>query len=324
MKGLTAVLVLAGMMLGFAVAATDDKPRPLQVSATKVLNVPLFSAYGLPISDQDGDLFFHLGGSSYTDATIMKLSHSSSEPTLYKLPSDVQEKYSFYEFAVSASGEVWMLANAGQELLVVDFDSNGQVKGKTNLDLSLGEINITDFAAFEDDVLFVAGVSVSKAKKGHSFIGLFDGGTGGKIRSLRGLFSPDDTSKKQVSIHEGDAVAGDDGNIYLLHETRIIAISPAGQIVKRVSFEKPASSLLAIHLMVSSGDAAIWLRTPSKEDHKFETTYLIVDLQNGTPVGWYAPPPEVTMPATGFSRNSGFEFLQGEKGQWKRITAELR
>lgn len=224
---------------------------------------------------------------------------------------------------MSPSGTLWVLANAGPELSAISYSSDGQAKGKVELDLSLGEFNITDFAALENDVLFLAGLTVGNSG-GRSFAALLDGDSGKRIRIMRDTFPPEDATKKSTPIHRGGISAGNDGNVYLLHNTEILAINPAGEIVRRTSFEKPDANLLPVHLMVSSGYAAVWLRTPPRADRHFETTYLVVDTYNANPATWYAPPPEVRMPAASFSRNGGFQFLQSEKGHYKLITAELR
>ena len=127
-----------------------------------------------------------------------------------------------------------------------------------------------------------------------------------------------------MSIHAGDAVAGDDGNLYLLHGPEIFGINPAGQVITHLTFDKPLHDLVPVHLKVSAGEGAVWLRTPPRADGHFETTYLVVDLSNKTTVGWYSAPAELTLPAMGFTRNGGFEFLQHDKTGYHLSTAQLR
>lgn len=320
MKPLLSYLVIS--LLGIGIL--DLGPRPLRVSSTKSLNVPAFSAYGLPLTDHDGDLFFHLGGAPFMNATIMKLSYGSYEPTLYRLPPEIQNKYSFYAFTVSPSGEVWMLANSGPKLIVANFDSSGELSEKTELALSLDRVDIRDFAALATNVIFISGMTVGKTA-GESFAGLFDGNSGKTIKLFQNPFSPEAHVEGQVAIHPGDATVGDDGNFYLLHEAQIIVVSPTGQIHKRISFTKPAPDLLPVHLVVSSGSAAIWLETPpTKQDPRVKTSYLVLDLYSGNTVGWYSNPPELEIPAASFSRNDGFDFLKMQKGQFQFITAQLQ
>lgn len=324
MRILVAAIVLT--VLGCpAVNAGDTQPRQLVVSESKQIDVPLFSQYGFTLADNDGDLFFHLGGDVYTDATIMKLNHSSWEPKLYKLPSDLQQdKYVFFEFAVSPSGELCILANRGSDLLVAEFDSNAQMTSKSALDLSLADVNITDFAALDNDVLFFAGATIGKGA-GHPFAALVDGGTGKSIRMWRDVFPAAKTGAKDtVPIQAGNASVGDDGNIYLVHQSGIVAISPAGEIVKRVKFVKPDQSLIPFLVHASSGYAAVWLQTPPQKDHTFEVSYLVLDLSIGKTLGWYVPPAEIRVPAISFSRNNGFEFLVAKHGKFNLTEADLR
>lgn len=286
--------------------------------------MPGFSAHGLPLSDRDGDLFFHLGNAPFMDATIMKLSNGSSEPTLYKLPPELQKNYSFYAFTVSPSGDLWILANSGPKLIAASFDSSGEVSEKTELALSLDRVNIADFAALANDVLFISGTTVGKSA-GQPFTGLFDGGSGKAIKILPNFFSPQAHIQGQMTIHQGDATVGADGNLYFLHGPRILVISPAGQIQKRISFIEPSPDLLPVHLVVSSGDAAIWLMTPPKKtDNRIKTSYLVLDLYSGNTVGWYSNPPEIENPAVTFSRNDGFGFLKMQQGQFQLVSAQLQ
>lgn len=303
----------------------DAQLRELVITESKQTDVSGFSYYGLPLSDKDGDLFFHLGGDLFTNATIVKLSHSSLERTLYRLPSDLQQdKYVFYEFAVGPSGDLWILANAGPDLLVVVFGSDGQETGRAKLALSLADVNITDFAPLDNDVLFFAGATVGK-DAGHPFATLVDGGTGKSIRTWHDVFPAAKTGAKDtVPIHAGNASVGDDGNIYLLYESEVLAISPAGEIVKRIKFVKPDQALNPVIVRASSGYAAVWLQTPPRNDHTFEMSYLVLDLSSGKTLGWYAPPPEIRAPAMSFSRDNGFEFLIGKHGKWNLTEADLR
>jgi len=321
-RPLTTTLVLIGI-LG-ATAGATDAARQLHISEAKALDVPLFPFYGIPVSDSEGDLFFHLGGDLYTNATIMRLDHSSWKPSLYKLPSEVQQaKYLFYHFTVTPSGEVWMLANAGPDLLVVSFESDGQESAATKLDLSLLDVDIMDFAALDNGSLLLAGVTVGK-DAGRPFAALFDGGTGKSIRNLTNAYPRVDDKDEKAKLHAGNASVGDDGNIYLLHESEIIVISAGGEIVNRISFKRPGHDLIPTSVRVSSGYAAVWLRTPPREDHRFDVTYEVVDLSDGKTVGWYQPPAEIRMSAMGFSRSDGFRFLVAKDGHLNLVEANLR
>ena len=48
---LTAAAVLAS-------GPDDFEPRQLQLSSNKTFSLPAFSAWGLPLNDEDGDFFF--------------------------------------------------------------------------------------------------------------------------------------------------------------------------------------------------------------------------------------------------------------------------
>src|SRR5581483_5709628 len=315
---------LALVVLAYLYSYAGALPtRQLVVTRSTSTNVPFFPYYGPPISDKDGDLFFHLGGDQYTNATLMRLAHSSWEPTLYKLPTDLQQtKYQFYEFAVSPSGDLWMVLNAGPDLLAVGFDSSGQETGRTKLELSLTDVDIADVVALGNDVLFCYGVTVGK-DAGHSFAAFLDSTTGKNIRMRRDIFTSAKAGvKEQPWVHSGVASLGDDGNIYVLRESEVLAISPAGEVVKRIKFIKPIQNLTPISVRASLGYAAVWLN--STREGRSENSYLVLDLSSGKTLGWYVPPPEIKAPAMSFSRNDGFEFLVIKNGKLSVTEADLR
>jgi len=264
-----------------------------------------------------------LGAGSFSSATILKLSHSTYEPSRYSLPPEIQKNYNFYQFCVSPDGTVWMLVNAGPELMAVSFGSDGEPKGTTVLKVSWDDLNIQDFAATSKGTLFISGTGLGK-NKGRSIAALFNGDSGEQIKEIAAALRPENVLSSGDAIHKGDACVGDDGNLYLLHDRQILVINPAGVVVRKAAFDKPLSTLLPVHIIVSSGYAAIWMNTPPDNTHHFQTSYLVVDTNSKNPATWYSNPPGIKLAAVNFSRNDGFEFLVGEKGQYKLVRAELR
>lgn len=305
---------------------TDFRQRTLEASSPKSIGVPAFGFFDLPKCDKDGDLFFHTGSMQYMQAWIMELPHSLSETTTFKIPYDLQDQYKFLEYAVSPSGVVWVLTNndAG-DTLALEFNSKGEVRTKSKLELALDQVDVQDFAALDNGTLFLSGTYTNKAPdhlSDHIFTAFFNGETGQKIKDLNDTFSP--ASKEKPLIHEGEAVAADDGNIYLLHQEQVITLSPTGEIVKRSSFTKPVAGVLATHLRVSSGEAAIWLATIQKDTHKVEHSFLILDLLSGQTSGWYVVPPGMAGSPVAFSRADGIIFMNNNHGELETFTAALR
>ena len=324
----TGVVIVLVTALSAAAPTVRLKPVPLRVAAVRNLGVPIFPWFGLPQTDQDGDLFFHVGGTTFNEASIMKLSHSSSAPTVYKLPPDIKSKYSFDEFTVTPGGIVWMLANnMVPELVAVEFNANGEVRGKTLLDLDLNEVDIHGFSALDTGGVVIAGRYNNKAPlklRSHSFLALFDGNSGKRIRELTDTFPVARGSEESTLAHQGETVTGDDGNIYVLDGSRMVVVRPGGEIGRRISFRKPDPALLTMQVRVSGGAAAVWLGMLNNQTGTVEFSFLVLDLSNGRPIGWFTAPEGFEGQAVGFSRSAGFQFLRRKEGHFEIVATELR
>jgi len=326
MRILLCVVLFSGT-LGLAAAQAIPEPKVFPVSSAKELGIPFFPSFGFPQSDRDGDLFFHVGAGVYSDATLLKLSHSSWDPTLFKLPAELARDYNFYDYSVSPAGDVWMLANSEEPgFLAVEFDKSGQVKEQTHLDIAIDEIDIGEFAALDNSVLLMSGVYGAKAApglRGHSLLALFDGSSGKKLRDVQDPFRPADPAEKPAAMHEGAMVAAPDSNIYLLHQSQILVVNAGGEVTRRISFKKPKPGLLAANLSVSTGRAAVWLSEVDKTNHVV-LSFLVLDLATGKPLGWYSAPDSGNALSIGFSDTNSLAFLGRKEGKLVLIEAAVQ
>jgi hypothetical protein len=306
-----------------ASAKVGPQPTVLHASSEKLLNVPAFGFFGSPQSDADGDVFIH--PAPFQEVNILKVSPSSG-PIAYKLPPDRADKMSFYDFSVTPSGTVWVLANAAgsPELQAIEFDAKGEMKTPIQIQMS-EQLEVNRFLVLDTGAILIAGFYTDKAPqhlRGHSLLGLFDN-SGRMIRNLGDNFSPVDLATVHNAPQQGGCVAGDDGNAYIMDADKILVISPGGEITRRVVLHKPSPEALPMGLYVSKGQAAIKLATP-RADHSGDASLLVIDLATGEDLGWYVLEKDAAYGDVGFSRDEGFTFFGNEQGKIKLVKAALR
>lgn len=256
--------IATGQVKPVAQASAKGEPQPtvLHASSEKLLNVPALGFFGPPRSDSDGDVFIH--PAPFQEVNILKISPSSG-PVVYKLPPDLADKISFYDFSVTPSGTVWVLANAtgSPELQAIEFDAKGEMKTPIQVQMS-EQLEVNRFLVLDTGAILIAGFYTDKAPenlRGRSLLALFDN-SGRMIRNLGDNFLPVDLASVHHAPQQGGCVAGDDGNAYMMDADKILAISPGGEITRRIVLHKPSPETEATGLYVSKGQAAIQLLRP--------------------------------------------------------------
>src|SRR5271168_4403603 len=137
-------------------------PKILQPVAEKTLTELARGFFGMALSDADGNVFVH--PDPFQDPQVLKISAKSSTTLVFKVPNDAASSLAFYDFNVTPSGTVWILANpfANAELRAFKFDSGGSVKSSVELEVPAG-VQIRNFLALENDFLLVAGFYTDNA-----------------------------------------------------------------------------------------------------------------------------------------------------------------
>jgi len=322
--------VILCCVMGFA-EARGLEPILLHASSEKPLNVPSFSFFGKPQSDDRGDIFIHPG--TYEEVNILKVT-PSSETAVYKLPDALAQKYSFDNFSVTPSGVVWALVwlwagdkrTGSAELRAIEFDSDGEAKNPVRLDLP-NDVEASRFLALDSGVLFVGGNYTEKAnarQRSQPFLGIFDS-SGRLLKSLTANLPSSDSVKVPMGqVREGACATSEDGNAYFLGGNSVLTLTPGGDVSKRTQFKKPAPGLIAAGLRVSNGWAAIEFETP-KADNTIESSFLVIELATGNVMGWYKPDEDIHGGSAAFSPNDGLTFLVYEQGgKAKLVQTKLR
>ena len=282
--------------------------------------------------DENGAVYFHVvTGGSAKNPTIFKLGRTEDEHQLYKLPPEVVDKKSaFYAaYSVTPAGRLWVLVVewVGDEPKVAayGFDSNTAVTSEVHMETP-AHLRPRHFAAFDNDVFFVEGdisETLGSQKTSRPYAAIVDGaGTVMKELhlNLQGL------QIQKGKIPEGDALAGRDGNFYMLLPDQVMVISQSGQIVRRLPFPKSDHEAIATGVSLSGGLVAIQIMEQQK--HTLGLTLEVLDANTGDEVGSYRPSQELGNNLICFSRTEGFTFLGiipgAPDGNLVLLTAALR
>lgn len=294
-------------------AETPQRPRTLTSSANHATSIPGFGFYDFAKSDAAGNMYVH-PTETFAQAAVLRISTSTSEPTLYSLPSELREKFNILDFAVSPGGSVWILADSSDHTATVafSFDTKGEVKGRINVDLPTG-VDIHSFLASDHEILLLSGnygTMAAKQLQGRPYIGFFDR-SGNRLRMMGNVSEKVDLKQTASLPLESGSAVGEDGSFYLLDSKQISVINPAGEMFDRVPLSKLEPDLRSAGMYVSGGLAAVRFAR-LKKDHSVNFNYQVIDLASKQTIGWYVADPSIGDAAVGFSRADGFTFYHLE------------
>jgi hypothetical protein len=338
MRDMVALLLLAACVAasGFAQqkrslrALGEDKPevllpRDLEISSSKPIRLPAFGWYGDSQCTTDGDIFLHAGSGTYNYPVILKISSDGQSSKLYELSSKEVENNAFTAFSVTPAGRVWLLTEdrkGGANLF--GFNSNGHVSVETHLELP-ENLELTGVVVFESGTSLVTGFFTRHAEekiRGTRFVGLFES-SGKIIKQLNSANDPVDLKKLATAPAEGAVSIGPDGNAYLLNSKEIVVMSESGGIVRRFSYSKPTSGMIARRIAVSQNLIALWLLGRGKNDIVVPE-FLVMNRETGDVIGLYTPTEEFGNNAVCFSAQDGFTFIKKENTEMRFLTALMK
>ncbi len=173
---------------------------------------------------------------------------------------------------VTTDGRVFQAAIGSDGVFVVEFAQDGSVKAKTKL--ATGSATTPWLLA-----VFKSGEYLLTATTGMDNLTPFTAVFSADGRMVKAIYEPEDEeARKKASpadwrsrpigggggadfVSRGDVAAGSDGNVYLLHGTAspalIYAISPAGDVVRKLRIDAGDPDLLARSIKFYSGRLAI-------------------------------------------------------------------
>lgn len=321
------LVLLSGL---WAVQGKEVSPplaRTLEIGPERNLGVPIFPFYDLIQSDQDGNLFFHVGESA-NDPTVLRINRDGS-PTIYRPPSDLPKDAYFRRFYVTRGGQLYTLiaASNGSELFCVTYRSNGSPRTVLKLPLE-GQAAETEFAVFENGNIVLGGFyRAPEAYKGNRFRYLLNG-NGELLGKLDTGASNVDVATVFSRLQPRGMAEGYDGNLYTLvgiggGRFNVFTIAPDGTVRKKFTFKVEDEEFTPLQLLVDPR-YLVAVSHKKRRNTLNAVEILLIDLANGAIAGRYAPPDEAGNMLVHFSSKEGFSFLNSRKGVYWLLTAPLR
>jgi len=313
-------IMAVGVCLIIVHCAASQAPTPtrsLAPSSIRDISVPPFTSWGNAACDKEGNMYFHVGGSS--DTEILRLSPDANEGRTFKNPKAV-----FADFSVTPAGEVYVLAGLDRELKLLRFDDDNPNGDQIPLHLPQG-VNASNIVASDNRTLLFFGFHESPADpklKGKGYAALIDTSSGAVRQELHITVPGVDIAKlaSGAAIAPGAAL-GDDGNFYLAGSGEILVLDEGGEFVRRIPFDNPQPKSVVSNLQVSGG--LIILTLSLDENHQVHMSYLVL-LSSGATVGHYMPSEQLgEWGETCYSPRRGMTFLKVDNHQIKLLTAQF-
>jgi hypothetical protein len=298
------------------------QPKVLRPSAAQTTTVPVFGFVGLPETDEAGNLYFQLGP-LHDAPKIFRLERSNeSNSEIFRLPAEFS-KSDLIDFAVTPSGRVYLLTLDHKNLYhAIRLDADGGAK-ETKLEAPEG-LWLSAVGVFENETILVVGhygPDAAETLRGKQYAAIFDS-SGKPLSDLRKRLSARDAISDQPTKYNGYTIRSSvDGNLYLLEQGSVLAISPSGSVVRRLKFIKPDPEADAVGLSVSGGLICIELNK-MEPDKPMQPKFLVLNAATGKDLGYYAQPDE-QQAWIGFTRDEGFLFFEGQADKVALFTAAM-
>jgi hypothetical protein len=297
--------------------------QTLTASSVTALSVPSFIWYRQPKCDADGDVFFHTG--RFDGLELFELSHSGDQGRFFKVDPDSKIRHHFGDYTVSPSGTPYVLTETLDGLYLAAFKSDGTVGSLTRLDAP--EYLRGSIAVFDSGTTLLVAHFTDRSPeelRGKNYAALF-ASSGKLIKELNTGLKATDLGKLKTSLAEGASSLADDGNAYILTGNEVLVVSEAGEIVRRLPFDKPNDRQIATQVIASGGLVAIVLSSVGTEGSKsagvVSNQLLLLDSSNGEPFRLYAADEMGSLAC--FSRSEGFTSLYNDSGKLFKATAAI-
>jgi hypothetical protein len=310
--------------------AQDSKfmSREIDVSSSRPIQAPPLSYFGESQCDRDGNMYFHAVDSDFRQGQIVRLASDGSSGKFFRITGKFADPESagFDSFWVTNDGEVFLLASNADDKYVFTFDDNGVVKAPTILKVRK-DVQLTDFAVFDNGFLFVWGYHAEKSPKdlrGKPYAAVLTD-SGELIRELSIPMPTVDLGNLGAPID--GAVASYAGNVYFLGADQITVISASGETIRRLKFHKPDPEDIATKLYLSGGLAVIVVNKISTKGStmgQVQQSFIALDQDSGELMGYFEPSARLGSNDVCFSRADGLTFLQSDGKTQKLATAQLR
>lgn len=274
---------------------------------------------------------------------ILKISREGKRAAAFAIHSAPGfEEARVNDFAVDLRGKVYMLAiKSKDELAIVAFSRDGQYDSTITLDRVFlpGQL-----AVFPSGEFLVSGAEIDENRKptGRPFTAVFDR-SGRFIKELvlpldvqreppEATHNPTPPSAPQESnaqaaeapvklqardfdraISLGNAVAADDGNIYLMRATTnplIYVISPGAEVLRRLVIAAPSENSRSVTVKVAGGRVVVEFALRDPGGRFTQHILVMASAETGEVIARYLSPPEIGGALACYTPD-GFIFLAG-------------
>lgn len=303
-------------------------PTPLQISSSRVLDVPAFG-FNLPIRcDSGGNLYFEHGTLSAPHAYVLKLSPDTETPEVFRLPAGASPDGQITDFYLDGSGRVWLLDQGfGKGMRIYAFDSSGKLLGQRSIPVT-APVGPNVLAVNSAGTLLIAGSFDDGGPKplaGRDYISVYD--RGGRI--VKQMVGADVYTKKLASVPrdqqpmDAAATVGPDGNFYYANSEKLIVISPEGNIVRQVLLHLPSRMASVNQISIAKKLASVTFYEPiSPSSRTVRLGLLVMNVATGQKLGDFVLPGGKGSPAC-FSADRGYTIVGSENGKIKLTLATI-
>ncbi len=337
------------IVIGFTQALSAQQPPELLLRVRETVPISAEDAVAImhPIKcDSRGNLYVR-----YTDpvgrhlaSPVMRISREGKRTAEFRLEAapGFENAGTFDDFAVDLRGKVYLVANRvireqplKVEQVIVGYESDGDHDSTIKLEAFFQPAQLAVFLSGE---FLASGEKLTETNAdiqagGKPFTGIFDR-HGALVAEVT---LPDDVEAEQGAepklgetpqrlpvaefrraLSEGNAVAAEDGNIYLMRATSkplIYVVSPRGDVVRRLVITPPAEHARAITMQAAAGKVVVMFVERHASGRFKRHVFAVADWHTGETIAHYVDTPEIGGALACYTPN-GFTFLGSKDDQW--------
>lgn len=319
MRLLFAALLLLGAAYG---AEKDQAPVTLVAASSRLLDVAGFSSWGAAQCDLGGNLYFHMG-LYLSDLIFLKLGSDDTHQLYTASGSPDGGKEYFVAFRVSPDGKLWVLAgekNDSISLLAYGDDPTMPRRIKLDIPELFDPPSVSNFVVLQNEHVRVYGILGERAPKGEQGYrySVEFGPSGELVRKTMDKASRGSSAADRY--RDASAAQSNDGTLYVLAEDKVLVISPAGQLIRKIKLRLPEPGFEAHELYVAGQRLVVGFSKKNPDGHTLTMRYALIDGSNGEQLRLYQPGPETGNNMVCFT-NDGFTFFRVENRHVKLVTA---
>ncbi len=254
-------------------------PRIVATDVHEVGNPQRWGTLALPVKcDTDGNLYLHerqLRGGSI----VVRVSPDASRVTKFDFDSLLGAKNAWVsDFSVDENGEVVGLIESKETYSVAHVSKDVKLSDQDDLAASPA-INLRQTVALHGGSVFVSGTETGKENpknSGKPYNAIY--GPDGKLvkrlifpgdAGAGGETTPDATGNSNSAVSLGSALAGDDGNFYVLRLSSpalVYVVSQSGKFVRKFTVTEPMKGGKAFSFVASRSHLAVVFDSSDSRD----------------------------------------------------------